>query len=624
MNKFQKIRKIVFPCLIVAFCVFHSNAQSIQRVDPSHWWVGMKDPKLQLLIYGKNIAKARVELAKYPGIKINSIQKVENPNYIFVNVLISPLTKPGKINILIDGKKGFEYELKTRDSYKLAKLNETDLIYLVLPDRFSNGDHTNDSFSDMADTISDRKNPWARHGGDLLGIENHIDYFKELNVTALWLNPVTENNQPQTNEGGNLRSAYHGYGFTDHYNIDKRLGGNKAYKSLIEKAHKNKIKIIQDAVYNHCGVNHWILNDLPMKSWLNQWPSYTNTSYKDQPLLDPYAAKSEVKITRDGWFVPFLPDLNQKNEFVSNYLIQNAIWQTEEFDLDAWRVDTYFYNDLEFMNKCNQALINQFPDLLIFGENWTNSIPNQAYFVQNNFNLPFKSNLESTVDFQLSFAITAALNEPYGWNNGVQKLYQCLAQDYMYKSPNRLVTFLDNHDTDRILSTLGNDPKKYKTALIWLLTLRGIPQIYYGTELNEASFKNPSDAEVRKDFMGGFTGDQINKFNKTERSKAENETIDLIAKISQFKQISPAFKSGKFTQFIPFDEGVYVYFKHSEKQTIMVVSNTSSKDKNIDFARFDEILKGKRVGFDVINQKEIEDLSKFKSLGGETYLIEIK
>ena len=354
--------------------IFAQNPE-IKRIDPTNWYVGMKHPKLQLLVYGKNIGDCVVKI-NYEGVKLVNTTPAENPNYLFLDLEIATNAKPGTFSIDFDkviyvpkGRKktlvpkpiklSYTYELKARTA-KPKEVNSSDFIYLILPDRFSNGDLTNDKFANMADTTVDRKNPFLRHGGDLQGITNHLGYFKDLGVTALWLNPVIENDQPQTNEGGAMRSAYHGYGFTDHYNVDRRLGGNKAYLQMIEAAHNQGLKVIQDAVYNHAGKNHWILKDLPMKNWLNQWEKYTNTSYRDEPVYDPYASKIDKDEMLRGWFVPFLPDLNQKNEFVSNYLIQHALWTVEYFGIDGWRVDTYQYNEPEFMLKCNQALYDEY------------------------------------------------------------------------------------------------------------------------------------------------------------------------------------------------------------------------------------------------------------------------
>jgi neopullulanase len=563
----------------------------------------MKDPRLQLMVHGRDISSFDVSI-DYPGVTIDKISKVTNPNYLLIDLTLLPSCRAGKLPLRFSKQMAVQkgnrmskpqsstmvhlYDLLPRtDQVKAQGVDPSDLIYLVLPDRFSNGDPANDKFSDMADTKADRTNPFLRHGGDLHGIMNHMDYFKELGVTALWLNPVIENDQPLTDEGGTMRSAYHGYGFTNHYQVDKRLGGNAAYKKLIETAHASGLKIVQDAVYNHVGINHWLLKDLPANDWLHQWPVYTNTSYKDQPLIDPYASAIDRKVTSDGWFVPFLPDLNQNNPFVATYLIQHALWTVEYFGIDAWRIDTYMYNDLDFMNRCNTALLEEYPRLHIFGENWVNSVPNQAYFQRNNLEVPFKSNLPAGCDFQLQFAMNDGLNQKPGWNEGVQRIYQVLGQDYLYEEPFRNVIFLDNHDMDRYFSVVGESMNNYRMGLIWLLTTRGIPQLYYGTEILMKNFKNPSDAEVRQDFPGGFAGDKENKFISSGRTQAENEAFEFVKTLAHYRKNTPALHSGKLMQYLPVD-GVYVYFRYDDQKTIMIVTNSNEASRLLSMDRYQE------------------------------------
>ena len=491
-----------------------SQKPDIQRIDPSNWWVGMKKPNLQILVYGKNIAASTISLKPYAGVKLKKIEKTENPNYLFIDLEIAKNTKAGKMQFSVgigQNSTKIDYELRQRTA-KPQAVTQADVVYLLMPDRFANGDESNDKFADMNDSQVNRKSPWLRHGGDLQGIIDHLDYFKELGVTALWMTPIIENNTHQSNEGGTMRSSYHGYHFTDHYQIDKRFGGNEGYLKLIEAAHKKGIKIVQDAVYNHVGEDAWFNRDLPSKSWIHNWDTYTNTSYKDQPLFDVNGSKYDKKVSADGWFTSFLPDLDQKNPFLSNYLIQHALWTIEYFSIDSWRIDTYIYNDMEFMNRCNKAILDEHPQMLLFGESAVNTPISQAYFTKNNLNIPFKCNLPAGCDFVLQGAINSSLNEDFGWNNGVNRLYQTLAQDIIYQNPERLVPFVENHDTDRYFSLIGEDFNKYKLGLTWLYTLRGIPQMYYGTEFLMKNFKNPTDAEVRKDFPGGFKGDTENKF----------------------------------------------------------------------------------------------------------------
>ena len=622
------------------FCAFSSFAQtpSVDRINPTNWYVGMKNPKLQLLVYGKNIKDCDIKI-NYQGVTLEKINKVENPNYLFLDLNIAPETKAGQMDIellkTIQIQKGRKkmvdqiikitqpYQLKVRDR-KPQVIDSKDFIYLILPDRFSNGDPSNDKFTDMADPESDRKSPFLRHGGDLLGIQNHLDYFTELGVTTLWLNPVIENNQPQTNEGGAMRSAYHGYGFTDQYNVDRRLGGNDAYKKLVDAAHAKGLKIIQDAVYNHVGINHWILKDIPMKDWLNQWKTYTNTSYRDEPVVDIlHGNKSDFEVMQNGWFVPFLPDLNQKNPYVANYLIQHALWTVENFGIDGWRIDTYQYNDLPFMNRCNDALSSEYGNMFITGENAVNNIYSQAYHVKNNINLPFKANLPSANDFVLEGAILEGLNQNFDWGKGFNKIYSVLSNDALYQDPNLNMTFLDNHDHDRFYSIVGEDMNKYKLGVGFLLTTRGVPQLYYGTENLTKNFKNPSDAEVRKDFEGGWADDKVNKFLASGRTEKENEAFNFVKKLANYRKSSEALTTGKLTQYLPID-GIYAYFRHTKDKSVMVIMSQNKEDRNLDTNRFMENIQGYTSMKNVMTEELISDLKTLKIPANSFTILELQ
>ena len=585
------MKKIVFILFVVLAA--KTNAQ-YAKVYPSNWWTGMNNPKLQILLHaGFDIADETIQIS-YPGITVDKITPLENRHYVAVDLTIAPHTQPGVMQIACKKKKkvnNIPFELMQRNTQngktRVQGVSAKDLVYLIMPDRFANGDTGNDVVKGMRDSIANRSNMYARHGGDLKGIRDHLNYFNEWGVTALWLTPVIENNMPLTDEGVTKRSTYHGYAFTDHYNVDARFGGNKAYKELIEGMHSKGLKIIQDAVYNHVGASHWFILDLPMRNWLNQWPVYTQTSYKDQPLPDPYGSAADKKLSNDGWFTPFMPDLNQRNPYVANFLIQHAIWSTEYFGIDGWRVDTYFYSDPDFLNRINDALLAEFPTLTLFGEAWVHSVTNSAYFCRNNMDVAFKHNLQGVTDFPLYYAFTDGANQPFGWTESVNKLYTTLAQDILYKDPYRNAIFLDNHDLDRIYSVTGEDINKMKTVVTWLLTLRGIPQLYYGTEILMKNFKNPSDAKVREDFPGGWKEDTTNKFTAAGRTDKENAFFDFVKKLALFRKSSSALTTGKLMQFVPAD-GVYVYFRYNDRQTIAVVSNTSATPKNIASARFAE------------------------------------
>jgi len=595
----------IFPLLA------HAQSVAIERINPTNWWVGMKNPNLQLLVHGPGAGTLAYTIT-YPGVKLVKTSTVENPNYAFLDVTIAATAKPGKVQLV--GKKGGQtvtriWDLKARDhAPKGQGVTAADFIYLAMPDRFANGDPSNDKFADLLDPNMDRANPFFRHGGDLAGAAQRIGYLKDLGVTAVWFTPVLENNQPLTNEGGTMRASYHGYGFTDQYNVDRRLGGNAAYQAYVQQAHAAGLKVVQDAVYNHVGNNHWFIKDLPMKSWLHQWPTYTNTSYRQQPITDPHASQIDRKVTLDGWFVPFLPDLNQQNPYVANYLIENAIWAVENFGVDAWRIDTYMYNDQPFMNRCNAALLAEYPRIHIFGESSVNNVVDQAYYTKNNIAFPFKSNQPGGLDFVLEGALLDGLRQPLSYDGGVNRFYQALAQDAVYQDPAKLVTFLDNHDHDRYLSVIGDDLAKYKMGLTWLLTTRGIPSMYYGTEILMKNFKDPTDAEVRRDFPGGWPGDKEDKFTPAGRTARENEAFDFVKKLATYRRTHAALHSGKLMQYLP-ENGLYVYFRYDASGTVMVASNTSDKPATLPTARFSERMAGFSKARNVLTGEGLSSLS---------------
>jgi len=601
------------------FLISISYAQSIETY-PSNWWVNMKNPELQIMLHGEKIGTAKTFSCFYPGITIKKINKVENNNYVFLDIIISKTTKPGNISFTANfgnATKKINFELKERRSKNgisyAQGVTSKDFMYLILPDRFSNGDESNDRVAGMKDQSLRRDTVFNRHGGDLKGIQNHLDYLTDLGVTSIWLNPVWENDMPERTE--------HGYAFTNHYKVDPRLGGNQAYHELVDAAHNKGLKVIQDAVYNHVGLYHFTVQDLPMKDWLHQWDSYTNTTYKDQTLFDPYASKKDKKQMSDGWFTPQMPDLNQNNPFVANFLIQHAIWTVEEFGIDGWRIDTYAYNDLAFMNKCNKAIMNEYPKITLFGETWVHGVPNQSYFCENNYNIPYKSNLQGVTDFQTLWAIMDAMNKDFGWDDGVNKLYTTLAQDFVYKDPTRNVIFLDNHDMSRFYSVVGEDINKYKSALCWLLTSRGIPELYYTSEFATTGTTYPSDGYVRLDFPGGWREDKVNKFSFNGRTEKDNQIFNLIKALASYRKTSSALTTGKFMQYLP-EDGVYTYFRYDNNQTIMTVMNTSKSEKNISFNKFEERTKGYSKYKNVITN-DMGSMTDFKLGSYQTVVLEL-
>jgi neopullulanase len=597
------MRKAIVSAIFCICVCATVHAYDIKGMYPTHWWVGMKNPNLQLMIHMPSVGPVKFAVS-YPGVELVKVTKSENNNYVFLDLRIQPSAKPGRMKIRLTGLQGateVDYELKARSREngrtRIMGVTSSDLVYLIMPDRFANGDPSNDRLQGFRETVNSRDSLKGRHGGDLQGVQQKLGYLQDLGVTAIWLNPVLENDMK--------RESFHGYAFTDHYNVDPRLGGNRAYRDLINAAHAKGMKIIQDAVYNHVGIEHFFVTDLPMKDWLNQWPAYTNTSYKDQVLMDPYASAIDKKIMSDGWFTGAMPDLNQRNPLVANFLIQHAIWTVEEFGIDGWRIDTYAYNDLDFMNRCNKALLDEYPQIGIFGETWVHGIPNQSFFMENNYNLRYKSNLPGVTDFQLNlYGILPALNQDFGWTDGVNRLYLTATNDFVYKDPMKNCIFLDNHDMSRFYSVVNEDFQKYKMGIAWLLTYRGIPQLYYGTEILMAGTTAKTDAMVRFDFPGGWPGDKVNKFEAGGRTAQENEAFEYTRTLANFRKNSTAIKTGKMMQFVP-ENGVYVYFRYDDRQTVMCIMNQNASEQTIQLQRFSERTSGFRRALDVSANKTI-------------------
>lgn len=553
---------------------------------PTNWWTNMRYNHIQIMVHGKDIGKADGYSVVYPGVVLERISRTENPNYVFLNLQITDSADAGTMQIQVSkGKRNIAipFELKERRTGNgtdfAMGVTSKDLVYLIMPDRFSNGDPSNDRIPGMRDQSLNRDTVYNRHGGDLKGVEQHLDYLRSLGVTAVWLNPVLENDMPERTE--------HGYAITNHYKVDPRLGGNQAYKSLVDAAHARGIKIIQDAVYNHVGSYHFTVLDPPMHDWLHQWDGYQGTSSKQQSVFDPYGSRIDKRIMQQGWFVPVMPDMNQSNPFVEKYLIQHAIWTVEEFGIDGWRIDTYAYSNLDFMNKCNEALLDEYPQLTMFGETWVNSVAAQAFLARNKIDLPFKSNLPGVTDFQLLGAITETVTDDFSWTTGANKLYDVLASDFLYEDPMTNVVFVDNHDLSRFYSVIRKDFLKYKLALTWLYTTRGIPQIYYGAEIGMEGLTSPNDGHVRKGFPGGWKGDAPNKFMPAGRTATEDSIFNLFASLGRFRERSTAITTGKLMQYAPI-HGEYIYFRYDDRQTIMVAMNTGRETRVVDPAYYKE------------------------------------
>lgn len=617
--------------IILLFVWVKGWAIDMYGVYPTHWWVGMKNPKLQLILHGDKAGLFNKVTINYPGVKVDKVTKVESKNYLIVDLTIAATAKAGKFKIVMSGgapgSEDVNYELKARSNQngktRAMGVTAKDFIYLMMPDRFSNGDLSNDVINEYIDKDCDRKDKFSRHGGDFKGILDHLNYFNQLGVTTLWLTPVIENDMPRINEWGNNAAGYHGYWFTNHYEIDKRFGGNTGYKEFCDQLHANGMKVIQDAVYNHVGDHHWFVLDPPMQSWFNTSQGKRGPNHREEVFYDPYASQKDKESMLDGWFVPHLPDLNQKNPFVANFLIEHAIWTTEEYGIDGWRVDTYKYCDEQFMNNCNAALEKEFPKVTVFGESWVNGVVANAYFTQNNMLTPFKHNAKGMLDFQVCFAMLAGMNESPGWLSGVGKIYSTLSQDVLYKQPMNNCIFFDNHDMDRVFSVVDEDWKKMKMGFNWLLTLRGIPQIYYGTEVLMKNKKVNTDATVREDFPGGWPDDKAkdNRFIKEGRSDKQDEAFDYVSKLANFRKSSSAITSGKTMQYIPKD-GLYVYFRYDNNQTIMVVSNTGDKDAKPDWSAFNERTKGFTQVRNVVSGK-IKSLAGLEIESKESFVFEL-
>ncbi|HYC40288.1 MAG TPA: alpha-amylase family glycosyl hydrolase [Chitinophagaceae bacterium] len=624
--------------LVSLFCIIaHSllitdaTAQEykVQGVYPSSWWVGMKDPKLQLMIRGTNVQENRVSIS-YPGVKMTRVSKPSNRNYLFVDLTILPAARPGTVKIRLSNSNGSQeipFELKSRrkgnGTLYAQGIRQKDFLYLIMPDRFSNGDPSNDVIAGYRDQTSDRNNRFSRHGGDLAGIINHLDYLKELGVTGIWLTPIIENDVALKHEWGNSVAGYHGYWFTDHYEVDKRLGGNAGYLDYCARLHREGFKVVQDAIYNHISKDHWLFTDPPEPDWINNWPVHTGPNHREETLFDPYASEFDKKQMLDGWFTDHLPDLNQRNPFCSRFLIQHAIWSTEYFGVDAWRVDTYKYCDEAFLNRLNEAMFREFPAITIFGEAWVNSVVGNAYFAKNRIATKFRHNANGVLDFQSCFALLSAMNLSQGWTEGANKLYMTLAQDIVYGDPTRNVIFLDNHDMDRAFSVVGEDWNKMKMGLNWLLTLRGIPQLYYGTEVLMKNMKVNTDATVREDFPGGWPDDKEkdNRFTRKGRSDRQNEAFDHVSRLARFRQSSSAITSGKLMQYVPKD-GLYVYFRYDDRQTVMVIANTTDKKIKPDWSRYSERLKGFSTVRNVVSGK-IKLLSELELDAKDSFVFEL-
>jgi glycosidase len=567
----------------------------------------MKEHSLQILIHDddRDLTQFAVSV-KYEGVTLQETKKVENPHYLFLTMEISSTAKAGTIPLTFTaGKKRYSYSYELREKStagnRIQGFDASDVIYLIMPDRFANGDVKNDSVPGMYEGVH-RIDREVRHGGDLKGISDHLDYIKDLGVTAVWLNPVLENNQK--------RSSYHGYAITDLYQVDRRFGGNEAYLSFINKSHGMGLKVIQDMVMNHIGNDHWLMHDLPEKDWVHQFPEFTRSNYQGNVISDPHRSVHDAQKMSDGWFDTSMPDVNQQNPLFATYLIQNTLWWIEYAGIDGIRMDTYPYPDKEFMARWAKEVMMEYPSFNIVGEVWhQNSIPATAYWQDGMVNADgYRSYLPTVTDFPLCFAVAQALNEPSGWDTGMRRLYHILSQDFIYPDAANNLIFLDNHDMTRFFRTVNRDIRKFKMGLVFLLTTRGIPEIYYGTELlmdGDAGY-HPN---IRRDFPGGWPGDSTNAFTRAGRTDKQNEALDFLKALLTWRKGQEVIYKGKLTHYIP-EDNVYVYFRYDDAHRVMVVLNANDSEKQLDTKAFREDLAGARKGVDVLSGVSHSDLSR--------------
>ena len=579
---------------------------TIDRIEPTDWYVGMKNPQVQLMVYGKGIRDIQRVETDYPGVHVDSLVRLDSPNYLFVYLNIKD-AKPGtmKLSFVSSDSKvkavSVAYELKAREMSgdKRYGFTNADVLYMLMPDRFAQGVGHNPQVKGMRAYKEDRSKPSLRHGGDLNGIREHLDYFCELGVTALWLTPVLENDSPDSD---NDFSTYHGYATTNYYRVDPRFGTNDDYRRLVDEAHDRGLKVVMDMIFNHSGFEHPWTSDMPSKDWLNvpEWlteaqgtsaSSYLQTSYKLTPVLDPYASKVDLKETVEGWFVPTMPDLNQHNPHLMRYLIQNSKWWIETIGIDGIRMDTYPYAYADAMSAWMKELSEEYPHFNTVGETWVTE-PAYTAAWQANSRLAAgiaNSYLPTVMDFSFFDKLNQAKNEETdAWWNGLNRLYNSFVYDYLYPNPSSVMAFIENHDTDRFLGN-GKDSLMLKQALALLLTVNRIPQLYYGTEILMNGTKEVTDGNVRKDFPGGFPGDSHNAFTREGRSRAEQSMFQWLSRLLHWRQNNPVITRGRQTQFIPF-EGVYVIARQYEGKTALTVLNGTSKPATMQVKRYGEVI----------------------------------
>ena len=565
-----------------------ARAIDIERVEPANWWVGMRHNRVELLVHGKGIATSTPQLTR-AGVAIVDVQKTDNPNYLFVTVEISADAMPGSVAIeFVEAGKvvaTHPWRLDAREpgSAQRRGFDARDAIYLVTPDRFANGDPANDSVPGMTETAN-RANPNGRHGGDIAGIRKHLDYIAGMGFTQLWPTPMLENNQPQY--------SYHGYAITDLYRTDPRMGSNEDFRALSQEAKAKGVGIVMDVVLNHIGSRHWWMRDLPAKDWINNGAKFAPTNHRRTTIQDPHAAPADREAFTNGWFVDAMPDLNQRNPHLARYLIQNTLWWIEYAGLSGIREDTFGYADTQFLSDWAKAVLDEYPNFAMVGEEWSINPTVVAHWQRGKRNPSgHVPHMPSMMDFPIHIALRNALVQPEGAETGWVGLYEMLANDFVYPDPDALVVFAENHDTPRLFAHLDGDLAAWKLGMAYLATVRGTPQFYYGSEVLLRGPKERNDGQLRADMPGGWTGDAADAFTGTGLNAAQREAQDYTRALFDWRKRTPLLHTGKLTHFAPLD-GVYVYFRHDGAKAVMVALNRNAGATSLPLDRFDAFLRG--------------------------------
>ena len=611
------MNRYFYLIVLLATFTFSSFSQSL-RIEPLNWWVGMKNPKLQILIQGNDLKGSEV-LSSKAGLKITKVHFADSPNYLFLDCFVAPNAQAGNYPLIIKkaGKVlhtiNYRLEAREKGSANRSSFGPQDVIYLITPDRFANGDESNDAAPQMLEPQPKRSEMYGRHGGDIKGIQDRLDYIKNMGFTAIWNMPLVENDQK--------RESYHGYSITNHYQIDPRFGTNEQFREFTKLAKSKGIKMISDVVLNHIGDGHYWMKDLPFKNWLNFNGKFVSTTHHREVQQDPHGSKADLKLQVEGWFVPTMPDLNQNNPFLATYLIQNSIWWVEYADLGGIRIDTYPYSVKEFANRWSSALLNEYPKLNLVGEEWSSNPIITSYWQKGKVNANgFVSTLPSLMDFPLQSVIAESLNEnDKEWGKGLMKLYTALSNDLVYPDPYNLVVFGDNHDMSRFFTQVKNDIDLFKMGMAFILTTRGIPQIYYGTEVLFSNPKSSEHGEIRADFHGGWKGDLKDAVSGKNLSPEEKDAQNFMRKLLNWRKTNSAIHQGKLLHFAP-ENGVYTYFRHHSKSKVMVIMNKNASNTSIDLKRFEEILPKNAQVKDVLNDRTFT-LSETLNVSGKTAVI---